>query len=103
MNYLYCAIVWKNGFEVFGKSIEEDENYKNGFFKIVNDTVSKIFDYKTYIRDLKINKYNMKFWNKFYENLLEYNDLNVNFLNYDQTTIVKIKEKNYFFNEDEYK
>ena len=45
----------------------------------------------------------MKFWNKFYENLLEFNDLNVNFINYDKTTIVKIKEKNYFFNEDVYK
>ena len=28
----------------------------------------------------------MKFWNKFYENLLEFNDLNVNFINYDKTT-----------------
>ena len=100
---MYCTIVWKNGFEVFGTTLEQNESYKNGFFKIVSNTVSEIFDYKTYIKDLVINKYTMKFWNKFYENLLEFNDLNVNFLNYDKTTIIKIKEKNYFFNEDKYK
>lgn len=39
---------------------------------------------------------------KFYENLLEYNDLNVNLRNYDSQTIIKIKSKNFFFNEDKF-
>ena len=44
----------------------------------------------------------MKFWTKFYENLLEYNDINVNYKVYDEITIIKIKNKNYFFNEDKF-
>ena len=43
------------------------------------------------------------YWMKFYENLLEFNDINVNFKVYDEATIVKIKERNFFFNEDQYK
>lgn len=44
----------------------------------------------------------MNYWIKFYENLLEYNDLNVNYKDYNSQTIKKIKDKNYFFNESKY-
>ncbi len=64
--------------------------------------MSVIFDYKSYMRDIKINKFTMKFWLKFYENLLEFNDINVNYNNYDELTVIKIKQKNYFLNEDKY-
>lgn len=83
LNYLYCAIVWKNGFESLTQRMIENEDFKNGFLKIVNNTIIETFDYKTYIRDIKINKYTAKFWMKFYENLLEYNDINTNYENYD--------------------
>ena len=103
LNYLYCAIVWREGFKLFEDELVENENYQEGLFKIVDNTISEIFDYKRYISSIKINKYTMKFWIKFYENLLEYNDLNSNFQNYDELTVTRIKGKNYFFNEDKYK
>lgn len=84
LNYLYCAIVWKFGFEAVTEKLVENEDYKNGFYKIVSSTVAESFDYKTYIRDIKINKFTAKYWMKFYENLLEYNDINVNYNNYDE-------------------
>ena len=84
LNYLYCAIVWKNGFEHVTHKLIDNEDYKIGFFKIINNTVAKSFDYKTYIREILINKYTAKYWMKFYENLLEYNDINVNYTNYDE-------------------
>lgn len=84
------------------KQLVENEEFKNGFFKIINGTIQEIFDYKTYIKDLKINKYTAKYWMKFYENLLEFNDINMNFKSYDESTIIKIKEKNFFFNEDKF-
>ena len=84
LNYLYCSIVWKFGFEHVTKKLLDVEEYKNGFFKIISSTIGETFDYKTYIRDIKINKYTAKYWMKFYENLLEYNDINVNYNNYDE-------------------
>jgi len=63
----------------------------SGFLKIIEQTIAKIFNYKEYIKDIIINKFTMKYWVKFYENLLEYNDINVNYKNYDDLTIVKIK------------
>lgn len=103
LNYLYCTILWEKGFSHITKELTSNEEYRKGFMKIVYATVQEIFDYKVYIRDLKINKYTAKYWMKFYENLLEFNDINVNYEVYDQTTIVKIKERNYFFNEDKFK
>lgn len=100
LNYLYCTLLWDKGFRHLTKKLLLDAEYKNGFFKIINYTVQEIFDYKTYVRDLKINKYTAKSWMKFYENLLEFNDINVNYKMYDQQTIVKIKERNFFFNDE---
>lgn len=85
------------------KQLTENDEFRIGFLKIINSTVQEIFDYKVYIRELKINKYTAKYWMKFYENLLEFNDINVNYKVYDQSTIVKIKERNFFFNEDKFK
>ncbi len=62
LNYLYCSIVWKHGFELFSDKLVLLERYKNGFLKIIDTTVSEIFNYKTYIKDIKINKYTMKYW-----------------------------------------
>lgn len=102
LNYLYCTLLWNKGFSHMTKQLIENEEFKNGFFKIINGTIQEIFDYKTYIKDLKINKYTAKYWMKFYENLLEFNDININFKSYDESTIIKIKEKNFFFNEDKF-
>lgn len=102
LNYLYCAIVWKNGFELYTQELGDNQLYKDAFFKIIEKTVQMIFDYKVYMKDIVINKYTMKYWQNFYSNLLEYNDINVNYSNYDKLTVIKIKSKNYFFNEDKY-
>ena len=101
LNYFYCAVVWKNGFDVFTKRLEEEANFKKGFFKIIDHTIGEIFDYKVYFHTLEITNYTLTSWEKFYENLLEFNDLNTNYANYLDETIVTIKENNFFFNKEE--
>ena len=102
LNYLYCTILWSTAFMKFGKHLTENENFKEGFLSIVDNSISYVFNYKTYIMDLKVNKYTAKYWDAFYRNLLEFNDLNNNFEAYTERTIVMIKENNFFFNEEEY-
>lgn len=102
LNYLYCAIIWKNAFENFNTKLLNDKGFKSGFLKIIDSTVSEIFNYKTYIRNLTITQFTRTYWTSFYKNLLEYNDISANFKDYDETTIIQIKEKNFFFNREKF-
>lgn len=102
LNYLYCTILWNTAFMKFGKHLTENKDFKEGFLTIVDNSISFVFNYKTYIKDLKINKYTKRYWDSFYRNLLEFNDLNNNFEAYTSNTIIMIKENNFFFNQDDY-
>ena len=54
LNYLYCAIVWKNGFEMFTDKELFGDDFKLSFFRIIETTILEIFNYKTYFQSIKL-------------------------------------------------
>ena len=102
LNYFYCAVVWKHGFDVFTQQLDDQKAFKKGFFKIVEHTIGEIFDYKTYMHTLQITNFTLHAWNEFYKNLLDFNDINVHYESYMAETIVSIKDNNFFFNKQKF-
>lgn len=102
LNYFYCAVVWKHGFDVFTRQLDEQKLFKKGFFKIIEHTIGEIFDYKLYMHTLEITNFTLEAWNEFYKNLLDFNDINVHFESYMAETIVTIKDNNFFFNKEKF-
>ena len=102
LNYFYCAVVWKHGFDVFTQQLDEQKAFKKGFFKIIEHTVGEIFDYKVYMHTLEITNFTLEAWNEFYKNLLDFNDINVHYESYIAETIITIKDNNFFFNKEKF-
>ena len=98
LNYLYCTIVYKEGFQFFSAKLISKKEYKNAFNRIVENTISEIFDYKTYLRSIAVTPVTKAYWRSFFLNLIQFNDINANYKIYDNATIIEIKTNNFFFN-----
>lgn len=103
LNYLYCVLVWKNGFEVYEESFMQDPEFQRGFFKVIENTVAEVFNYKTYIQSIKLSKIVNVYWQAFYSNFNEFLSLNRQFEELKEQTIIDIKKNNFFFNREEWR
>lgn len=98
LNYLYCTIVYKEGFQLFSAKLILKKEYRNTFNRIIENTIPDVFNYKTYIRTITVTPIAKAYWRSFFLNLIQFNDLNTNYKVYDRATIIEVKTNNYFFN-----
>lgn len=101
LNYLYCAMVWKNGFDIYALKLVKDDLYRKSFLRIIENTILQTFDYKTYIGSIKLEKFMRDQWDQFYSHFSEFQNLNTQFENLADNIIVDTKNHNYFFNKEE--
>lgn len=100
LNYLYCVLVWKNGFEIYEEKFLKNPEFEKGFFRVIENTVGEVFNYKTYIQNIKLSKFMSVFWMAFYSNFNEFLSLNKQYEELKDQTIVEIKKNNFFFNKE---
>lgn len=102
LNYYYCVLVWKNGFQIFSSKLIEKTEYRKGFLRVIETSVAQIFNYKTYIHTVILTPILNNSWKEFYSNLNEYIMLNKQYQDLSREIIIGIKQNNFFFNKEEY-
>ena len=102
LNYYYCVLVWKNGFQVFASKLIEKPDYRKGFLRVIETSVAQIFNYKTYFHSIILTPVVVNQWKEFYSNLNEYIMLNKQYEDLSRDIIIGIKQKNFFYDKEKY-